>query len=161
MMDLSEQFEKYLSLTYRYLGIRNRSEKEIRDYLQKKQASSEHSEQIIKKLYEYKLLNDESFARAWVKSRANFRPRGKKMLAMELKQKGIEKDLIQKVLEEENEEIPDELAQAKNIIQKRIEKLRGSPRQEIYNKVGAFLARRGFGWDIIKKAIDDSLKKSD
>lgn len=154
---MEDHSQKYLALVYRYLAIRNRSEKEIRDYLAKKQASSEIIEAIIKKLYEQKFLNDETFARAWVKSRANFKPRGKRVLVMELKQKGIEKELIQKILEEENEEIPDELTQAKSIIGKRIQKMEGSPRQEIYNKVGAFLARRGFGWDIIKKAIDESL----
>lgn len=157
-MDLPEQFEKYLARTYRYLGVRNRSEKEIRDYLNKKKAPQEVIEQIIKRLYEYKFLNDEAFARSWVRSRARSRPRGRRLLEIELKQKGIEKDLIEKVLNEENEEIPDELTQAKNLIGKRIEKLRDAPRQEIYNKVGAFLARRGYGWETIKRAIDDALK---
>lgn len=157
-MQDADRYEKYLGLVYRYLGIRNRSEKEIRDYLAKKQAPSEIAERIIRQLYEYKLLNDEAFARAWVRSRARSRPRGKRLLEMELKQKGIEKDLIKKVLEEEGEELPDELTQAKSLIKKRIEKLQGAPRQEIYNKVGAFLARRGYGWDVIKRAIDDSLE---
>lgn len=167
-MESSEHYEKYLGLVYRYLGIRSRSEKEIRDYLEKKLArgksasggkdASELIEKIIRQLYEYKFLNDEAFARSWIRSRARSRPRGKRLLEIELKQKGIEKDLIKKVLDEESEELPDELTQAKNLIRKRIEKLRDAPRQEIYNKVGAFLARRGYGWDVIKQAIDDSLK---
>lgn len=158
MPPLDEHFEKYLSLTYRYLGIRSRSEKEIRDYLEKKKAPAEMIEKIVKQLYEYKFLNDEAFAKAWVRSRARFKPRGKRLLEMELKQKGIEKDLIEKVMSEVDPEIPDELEQAKNLIGKRIEKLKGAPRHELYNKVGAFLARRGYSWDVIKRAIDDSLK---
>lgn len=152
-----EHFERYVGLVLRYLGVRSRSEKEIRDYLVKKQASLEMIEAIIKKLYEYKLLNDETFARSWIRARARSRPRGKRLLAMELKQKGIEKELIDKVLSEEDEEVPDELTQAKQLIARRILKFSDLPRQEIYNKIGSFLARRGFGWDIIKKAIDDSL----
>jgi regulatory protein len=160
MSALDDHSQKYLALLYRYLTIRNRSEKEIRDYLIKKQAEPHVIKSLIALLYEQKFLNDETFARMWVKSRANFKPRGKRMLAMELSQKGIAKEIIEKVLHEENEEIPDELTQAKNSIKKRIEKVKDLPRQEIYQKVGAFLARRGFGWDIIKKAIDESLENA-
>jgi len=39
-----------------------------------------------------------------------------------------------------------------------MEKLQDAPRQEIYNKVGSFLARRGFDWGTIKKAIDSYAK---
>lgn len=156
-----DHFEKYLGLVYRYLSIRNRSEKEIRDYLQKKNAPVEIIERLVATLYEQKFLNDEAFARSWVISRARFRPRGKRMLQMELQQKGISKELIEQVLTEENEETPDELTQAKNLIARRIEKVRDLPRQEIYQKVGAFLARRGYSWEIIKKSIDETLSPAD
>lgn len=157
MAALDDHSQKYLALVYRYLTIRSRSEKEVRDYLTKKQAEHETIEYIIKLLYEQKFLNDEAFARSWVRSRARFKPRGKRALAMELKQKGISKELIEKILSEEDEELPDELAQAKSLITKRIAKVKDLPRQEIYAKIGAFLGRRGFEWDIIKKAIDDAL----
>lgn len=156
-MDLQERIEKYLSLCYRYLTIRNRSEKEIRDYLQKKNADPDIIDAIVARLYEQKFLDDEAFARSWVRSRAMFRPRGKRMLQIELQQKGIHKDLIQQILEEQIEDIPDELTQAKNLIAKRVEKLRGEPRYIVYQKVGAFLARRGYSWDVSKKAIDSLL----
>lgn len=149
-----DRFEKYLNLTYRYLGIRNRSVKEIRDYLTKKKAEPEVIEKMIALLTEQKFLHDENFARAWVTSRARFRPRGKQLLKIELQQKGIAKDIIEKVLSEEQEDIPDELSQAKALIGRRIERVRDLPRQEIYAKVGAFLARRGFSWSVCKKAID-------
>lgn len=155
--ELVEKISKYLENCYRYLTIRNRSEKEIRDYLAKKKADPDIIDAIVAKLYEQKFLNDEAFARSWVRSRAMFRPRGKRMLQIELAQKGIAKDIIQQVLEEEQEDVPDELTQAKNLIGKRVARLKEQPRQEIYTKVGAFLARRGYGWDVIKKAIDETL----
>jgi regulatory protein len=156
-----EHYEKYLGLVYRYLGLRSRSVKEIVDYLQKKNAPPEVAQRIITSLIEHKFLDDEAFARAWVRSRARSRPKGKRMIQMELKQKGVAEEIIKQVLSEDDEEVPDELSQAKSLIGRRIEKLSGQPRQEIYNKVGAFLARRGFGWDIIKKAIDETLKNDD
>ena len=41
---------KYLELVYHYLAIRNRSEKEIRDYLLRKKATTEIIEHIIERL---------------------------------------------------------------------------------------------------------------
>lgn len=158
-MDLQEKFKKYLENTYRYLAIRNRSEKEIRDYLIKKKSEPEIVEQIIRLLKEQKFLNDEEFARGWVRQRARFRPKGKSALKFELKLKGITPEIIEKVLAEEQEDVPDQLTQAKNLIAKRIEKMKDAPRQEIYNKVGSFLARRGFDWETIKKAIDEMMKQ--
>lgn len=160
-MDLQERIEKYLMLCYRYLTIRNRSEKEIRDYLQKKNADSDIIDAIVARLYDQKFLDDEAFARSWVWSRAMFRPRGKRMLQVELQQKGIHRDVIQQILDEHIEDVPDELTQAKNLIGKRVEKLKEEPRHIIYQKIGAFLARRGYNWDISKKAIDSLLDKEE
>ena len=156
-MELKERASKYLELCYRYLAIRNRSEKEIFDYLSRKKAEPEIIAAIIEKLHKQKFLDDEVFARGWVRQRARFRPKGKSALKFELSQKGIAKELIEKILSEDHEDIPDELTQAKNLIGRRIEKLKGAPRQEIYQKVGSFLARRGYDWDTIKKAIDSLL----
>lgn len=156
-MEPQELFEKYLNLSYRYLGIRNRSEKEMRDYLVKKKATPEIIENVISRLLEKKFLNDENFAKSWVLNRARLRPKGAMLLKMELKQKGIGEELIKKVLQEAQEEIPNELEQAKGLIAKRMERMTGRDRQEIYQKVGGFLSRRGFNWDIVKKAIDSYL----
>lgn len=156
-MDLQVQYEKYLKLSYYYLSIRNRSVKEMHDYLTKKKASDEIIERIITSLLEHKFLNDEAFARSWVLSRARIKPKGKALLKIELRQKGIHDEIIQKVLTEVQEEIPTELDQAKSLIVKKMERLKGAHRDEIYSKVGGFLARRGFSWDVVKKAIDESL----
>jgi regulatory protein len=156
-MDLQETFEKYLKLSFNYLAIRNRSEKELKDYLTKKNASRELIEKIIHFLTEKKFLNDESFARAWIRARARLKPKGKALLKIELRQKGIAPEIIETVLHEVQEDIPDEVTQATQVIAKRIERMAGKPQQEIYQKVGAFLARRGFSWSVAKKAIDDSL----
>ena len=95
-MDFGEQIKKYLKNTYRYLGIRNRSEKEIRDYLIRKKATNEIIDHIVDLLKKQKFLNDEEFARSWISSRARFRPKGKNAIRFELLQKGITKDVVDK-----------------------------------------------------------------
>jgi regulatory protein len=157
MTVLVDEAKKYLDLVYRYLSIRNRSEKEIRDYLTRKKAAETIIEQIVDLLKKQKFLDDVAFARSWVLSRARFRPKGKNALKFELLQKGIDKETIDTVLSEAHEDIPDQVTQAKRLIERRIEKVRDKPRQEIYQKVGGFLARRGFDWETIKKSIDEVL----
>ena|SRR5256885_12381502 len=157
-MNFSDRVKKYLENTYRFLSIRSRSEKEIRDYLKKKQAEQEIIEHIVELLKKQKFLDDLVFARSWVLSRARSRPKGKSAVKFELLQKGVAKEIVEKVLTEENEELPDQVTQATRLIEKRVEKLKDASRQEIYNKVGSFLARRGFDWDTIKQSIDEVLK---
>lgn len=152
-----EGIEKYLNLAYRYLSIRNRSVKEMQDYLVRKNATEEIIEKIVITLQEKNFLNDEEFARSFVVNRSRLKPKGKLLLKIELRQKGIADDVINSIFEEVQEEIPDELEQAKLLVAKRMEHLSGKSREEIYRKIGGLLSRRGFSWDIVKKTIDDYL----
>ena len=70
MLDLSDQIKRYLDLVYHYLSIRSRSEKEVREYLLKKNAESHIINTIIELLKEKKFLDDEAFARSWISQRA-------------------------------------------------------------------------------------------
>lgn len=154
-MDL---YDKYLNNTLRFLSYRGRSEKEIRDYLQKKNASPEIIEKIITYCKEYNFLNDEKFAKDWVRSRTTYRLKSKWIIKMELQKKGIDPEIIEKTLNVKgNEEISD-TQQVKKLLEKRLSRYKDLPRDKLYQKLGGFLARRGFSWDIIKKSIDDILK---
>ncbi len=58
----------------------------------------------IQRLKENGFLGDEQFARDWVENRSTFRPRSKRMLAMELRQKGVAEEEIQQALAETGDE---------------------------------------------------------
>lgn len=154
-MDL---LEKYYTLALRYLQIRQRSEKEIRDYLKKKKASGESIDQIVLRLKHHKFLDDELFAKLWVESRTRTKPRSKWLLQRELKEKGVSQSIIKAGLASMTEAKSD-LILAKEAIERRIARVHNLPKNEIYQKVGGFLARRGFNWEISKRAIDDLLKE--
>lgn len=154
-MDL---FEKYYTLCLRYLSLRQRSEKEIADYLKKKKTPEAIIVQIVIKLKEQKFLDDGLFAKMWIEGRTRGRPRSKWLLTRELREKGVSQEIIDASLDSSPEAVSD-LVLAKEAIGKRIDRLHGASRQEIYQKVGSFLARRGFNWDTSKRAIDDLLKE--
>jgi len=151
-------FDKYYLKALKYLNIRPRSEKEILDYLQKNKADKLVIQLVINKLKEQKFLNDEEFAKMWVRSRTEFKPKGKYVLQLELKQKGITQEIIESVLFENAKEHP-ELDLAADVLKRKQKKYQNMDRQERFNKAGQMLARRGFGLDVIKSAIDQVFKK--
>jgi regulatory protein len=151
-------YDKYLNNTLNFLSFRSRSEKEIRDYLQKKNASTEIIEKIITFCREHNFLNDEQFAKEWAHSRSTYRLKSKRIIKMELRNKGIDPEIIEKALNKNEDDELGDSQQIKKLIEKRFPRYKGLPRNILYQKLGGFLARRGFDWDVIKKSIDDVLK---
>jgi len=147
-------FEKFYNSTLRFLSYRPRSEKELRDKLKSKKASSEIVEKVIVKLKEQKFINDEEFAKWWIEQRSAFRTKSIKFIKIELQQKGVDKNIIDRIIHNSEFIIQNDLERAKKLIDKRKERVKNLSKQELYQKLGGFLARRGFDWDTIKQAID-------
>lgn len=152
-------FDKYYDKALRFLSFRPRSEKEVRDNLKKKKASDSTVDLIIKKLKDQKFLNDQEFTKWWIEQRTIVKPTGKRIIKIELQRKGIDKEMMQEVLENSEDLVHNELDMARDLVQRRFKKYRGMERQEVYRKLGGFLSRRGFDYDTIKKAIDEELGK--
>ena len=154
--------DRFYNFALRFLSYRPRSEKEVRDRLKLKSQNSKVKittqnskviDKVIQKLKEKKFINDEEFAKGWVESRLRFKPRSARLIKIELKQKGISPEIIDKMINNEGLMINDS-ENAKKLIEKRILRYKGLDRRIIYEKLGRYLASKGFNWDTIKKAID-------
>jgi regulatory protein len=153
-----DEFLKFYDRALKFLSYRPRSEKELQDWFKKKKVGSETQKLIERKLRQYNYLDDQEFAKWWIEQRTTFRPFGKRRLALELRQKGIDKDLIVKLLDSYLAQ-DKELELAEEVVKKKIESLKNLPYPEAREKLSAFLARRGFGWEIIKEVVAKTLKK--
>lgn len=162
-----DNFEKLLGNSYRFLSFRPRSEKEVREYLEKKIKNEKSNlknnkdviDSIINKLKEQKFLDDFEFAKWWIEQRSKIKPKALKFIIFELKQKGISKELIEQVLEDGNFVIESDFDKAKKLAEKRIERYKNEDKQKKYEKMVRFLASKGFNYDTIKKVIDQILNK--
>lgn len=107
-------------------------------------------QKVVNRLKELNYLNDSSYAKDYITSRVEFRPRGKFLIKKELKTKGIHPELIEKILNEvyEDEEIP-----ALEALKSRIKRLQNEPHQKQKERLMRFLASRGFKIDTIYKVI--------
>ena len=142
----SADFQKILDKVYRFLSLRPRSEKEVADYLKKREISPSDFEKIFKILKEQKLVDDWEFAKWWLEQRETFKPKGKIALKAELKQKGIAEEIIEKALAQIDEE-----SLAKEALAKKAKNYRKLPPEEFFRKISQFLSYRGFSWQTIEK----------
>lgn len=157
-MDPSEAFDLYYTKALKFLSYRPRSEKEVRDNLLRKKADPDIIDGVIELLTKQKFLNDTEFAAWWVRQRIDFKPRSYSFIKRELIQKGIAKEIIENVIQKKDEEKVDDLQMAKTLVKKRIGKYKNVEKNIVYQKLGHYLAQKGFNWDTIRRAIDDSLK---
>ena len=144
---------KAFNSAMRSLKLRDRSEKEIRDKLKQKELAVSAIDKAIKKLYRLEFLNDKRFAEMFVRDRMKLKPKGKRVLSLELAQKGIDKDIIEEVLSElvGGEE---ELDLAKRVFEKAEKKYGGPEDSEAKQKIIKYMVSKGFSWDDISKIID-------
>ncbi len=131
-----------------YLARRPRSEWEIRDYLKRKEYDSPTIDTILNKLSIKGYIDDTKFAQSWVASRRALKPTSLRRLQMELRQKYVAPEVIERVLAEDGTE---ELAVLKEMIQKK----RTQSRYQDKDKLMQYLARQGFRYDDIKQALED------
>lgn len=156
-----EDFERVYNSALRFLSYRPRSEKEVRDRLKIKYQKSNLKnlpliiDKVIQKLKEKKFINDEEFTKGWVENRLRFKPRSLRLIRFELKHKGIDPEIINNL----QLTIDNDLEQAKTLAGKRLQRYKGLDKQKIYEKLGRYLASKGFDWNTIKKSIDEVLGK--
>src|SRR5258708_37036047 len=81
--------DKIYGNALRYAAMRLRSHWEMEQYLRRKEASPTLAEKILNKLSDIGLLDDMSFAKAWVANRRLLRPTSKRKLQQELRAKRI------------------------------------------------------------------------
>lgn len=148
------QAEDTLEVAYqralKFIGYRMRSVAEVKDKLKEYGFAEEEMAEVIDRLRRNGLINDERFAEAWVENRVEFRPRSRRALSFELRQKGVPEEVIDETLE--NTISDEELAYLAAIKQAR--KYKDLEWPDFRRKMGAYLARRGFAYNIISPAMD-------
>ena len=106
-------------------------------------------EEVLKRLQDTNLLNDQQFAQTWVENRNTFRPRSRRALAMELRQKGLDDEVVQDTLDNN----VDENALALEAARKYARKVQKLDWPDFRQKLGGFLGRRGFSYGIVAPVL--------
>lgn len=141
---------KCYNCSLRFLSVRPRSIYEVREYLVRRKGYSEdHVDRVITKLVTQSYLDDEDFARLWIGNRLDLAPRPLAIIKMELLKKGIDRALIDDCLAEIDK--PKQLDSICQLVSSRYRQSKYQDKQ----KLTEFLARRGYNYDLIKRAFEE------
>jgi regulatory protein len=145
---LEDARERALQQAMLFLSYRARSESEIRQNLRKHEIPEPVVEHTLERLRQVGLANDNQFARAWVENRSTFRPRSRRMMTMELRQKGLDDEAVRSAIENVDDD-----ALAYEAALKRAARFNGLEWNEFRKKLSDFLARRGFSYSVIAPVV--------
>jgi regulatory protein len=149
-----------LEAAARFLEARPRSVVEVRRRLGRAGYQSELIEGAIVRLAELGILDDEAFGKAWVESRDRARPRGEIALRRELSLKGVDRAIVDELLDERRAPggvTPDgdgvDLEAARRLLARNERSLArvAEPRQR-RQRAYALLARNGFDPETCREA---------
>lgn len=159
---------KLMERMYKLFNIRQRSEKEVRDYFKnlsfKRKARRQDEisnvaiDLLVDKLKQKKMLSDADFAKSWVEARRRSKKKGKLALKQELFQKGINKEIIEEVISGQVTGYSEEEL-AKQALEKKLRIWKNLSEIEFKKKAYGFLIRQGFEYGVIKNVIEKIIKK--
>lgn len=153
-----DNYKILFDYSLKLLSFRPRSRKEMEEKLKqfsaKRKFSEDLTQKVIDKLTEQKIIDDKEFVRWWIEQRQTFRPKGARVIKLELLNKGIEKETIENELNHLKTEGADEFETALSALKKKLPYLDKLPSLKRKIKIRDFLFRRGFEWEAIRKVID-------
>ena len=148
---LSGQSEA-LQIANRFIAFRPRSVAEVRQRLRRGGIEDQIAESVLQALLDSGVLDDRRFADAWVENRTALSPRSPRLIQMELRRKGIDRETVDESLESSSD--TDELAHAVDAGRRRLNRLSHLDRRTFDTRMGSFLARRGFSADSTRTALE-------
>ena len=104
---------------------------------------------VMEFLKEYRLIDDRVYTENFI--RMNQEKKSRRQIAFELQQKGVDRQDISRILEGSAQ---DDLAAARNLLKKRLRTADLSDLKE-KNRLGAYLGRRGFSYDVIRRVMQE------
>lgn len=148
MSNEEQVWQSCLDAALRCLAYRPHSEAELRTRLKQRGFIPAVIQKTILKLKEQGLVNDAAFARFWKENRESFRPRSRRVLEWELKQKQVSPEFIQAVFTDWDEE-----SSAYQAAQKKLKALTKVNYTEFHHRLTAFLRQRGFSYEVVRRTV--------
>ncbi|MBE7090122.1 MAG: hypothetical protein E7362_04900 [Clostridiales bacterium] len=135
-----------LKKAMKYVSGSLKTKKQVITYLRGKEFTDNAVFYAIDKLQEYGFIDDEEFARRYIESASV--SKGVKLIAYKLMEKGISKEIVEKVMSEIN---PETKQSALNLAQKRVKGKEIT--SDLIRKTYAYLISKGFSYEDADYAI--------
>lgn len=147
-----EEQKKANDYALNLLSFSARSEREICDRLRSKGYEDEIINNTLEMLRKYNFINDTEYAKMFTKDKMNFSKDGSYKIKQKLYMKGVDKDIIDSVVDELVDE-DEEYERALSIAEKKYLSYGNIEAYKKFKKLNDFLLRKGFDYDIISRVI--------
>lgn len=137
----------------RRLTERAHSRRELEQVLAKRNTEPEMVEQVLDRLAEVGLVDDRSFAQAWVTSRQERKHLSRRALRDELHRKGVDRSAIDEALDKVDAN--DEYRAAYEVAERKARTMGGLDPQVRWRRLAGALARRGFSAAVTTRVLGD------
>jgi regulatory protein len=140
----------------RQLTAAPRTRSQLAETLRRRGIPDDAAEAVLGRFTEVGLIDDAMFAKAWVESRHYGRGLGRRALAAELNQRGVEREDIQQAVAKLSPET--ELSTARSLVERRLRATAGLPAQARLRRLVGMLARKGYpaglSYRVVREALD-------
>jgi regulatory protein len=146
-----EALQQAIARALNYLSFRPRSREEVKRYLQRKETPPELVDRVLERLEQLDLINDQTFAEFWIESRTGSNPKGAQAIKSELRQKGVTREVVDEMVNDEQDE-----ERAHQAARKKALSLVGQSGMDFKTfrlRLGSFLQRRGFSYEIATRTV--------
>ncbi len=155
--DPRKREEQAKNVCLRLLTVRARTRAELTEQLTKRGFEEDLSSRVLDRLTDVGLIDDEDFAEQWVRSRHANAGKGKRALAVELRKKGVDNDVIEAALAELDPATERQRAEEMVRDKLRRERLDGDDDVKVTRRLVGMLARRGYNqsmaFDVVKTQL--------
>jgi regulatory protein len=137
------------------LGRSARTRGQLADLLERKGVQPELAEEVLEHYTELGLVDNAAFAEAFTRSRHEHKGLGSRAIAFELRRRSVPDELVQEavsVLDTETEQ-----ATACRLARERQARMSGLPREVQARRLAGFLARKGYGGEVVGRAVREAL----
>ena len=148
--DMTEQ-EAYLQLAA-LCAQAEHCQQEMRDKMRRWELDETVQNRIIDRLIKERYVDDERYARAFVKDKIRYNKWGRRKVQQALWQKHVDADVQQRVLDEIDEK--EYLDILRPLLKQKRKNIKAESDYELNQKLVRFALGRGFGFDIIRQCLD-------
>ena len=141
-------FQRCLDIAYHYLTYRPRSEAEIKQHLHQHGFDGNVMEKTIAKLKEQNLVDDLAFAQFWKDNRLSFRPKSKRLIQRELRNKKVAAEIVKLVTRDLDDE-----DNAYKLGCGRMHVLAHLDYPDFHRRLSSYLSYRGFSYEVIRRTM--------
>ena len=148
--EITEQ-EAYLRLTA-LCAQAEHCQQEMRDKMKHWELDEPAQNRVIARLIKERYIDDERYARAFVKDKILYNKWGRRKIQQGLWMKRIDDDIQQRILDEIDDE--EYLNVLKSLLTQKRKSIKAQSDYELNQKLVRFALGRGFTFDIIRQCLD-------